>query len=134
MNKTLKIYLYEVEIPPSLAEQPERSKAYAAGFLLFKRDRVIKNLPKALRPICKRYGGVSDSDLNRASLHYPEVTLQESSYWAGYLTAEGSSRDKTRSGATSRQDPDTLEQINQLRKGRRSLDRELSDLFHLSDE
>ena len=134
MKKTEKIYLHEVEIPLPLSTQPERSKAYAAGFLLFKMGRNIKNLPKALRPICKRYGGVSDSDLKRASLHYPEVTPQESSYWAGYLTAESSSRDKTRSGATSRQDPDVLEQMGQLRKGRRSLARDLSAMFHLGDE
>ena len=115
--------LYGVKVPSSLENDNERAKAYVAGFSLSKQGRVDR-VPEDLKPICEEYAP-DKSSLNKSGLFYPEITREESSFWAGYLTAKSSVRDKRRS---SSRESKPIDFASRLGRSRRSLRNELEEL------
>ena len=86
------VNLHGVDIPQSLVSDTGRSMAYAAGWLM-RRMGGPKFLPIELRHI----GATYRSDISRCSLYPPEITREESSFWAGYLASAANMRSRKRS-------------------------------------
>lgn len=139
----MKSELFGVELPLSLRGEDQqtraRAMAFAAGYLLYVRGNQIAKVPKALQPLCSDYKQREEASLNaegditsfvdRTTLLYPDVTREESSFWAGYLSGESSLRDRVRSASLERHTPDSVDSMSTFR-GDRNLAKELWEMFH----
>jgi hypothetical protein len=122
--------IHGIQIPQSLINQDKRAIAYIAGYVFSRKNKKIDKVPNDLKEICSKYG----KDISHSNLEYPAISREESSFWAGYLTEQSDSRDRTRSDSKESNARDLGDSMGDLRSGRRSLRKELEDLFHIDDE